>query len=377
MWVLLKESQELGAGEMQENTKNYRAMMGLLLSSCTLFIVFIFSLSAVSCAAQSINPDKPHHTNSGFRNPDLKDDHGFFDFLRWRWNRLWIDIPSGDSYDFPVAKNNPEFLRANQTQKTLTWIGHATMLFQIDGVNILTDPHFSERTSPVQWAGPKRVVPPGIALEDLPPIHIVFISHDHYDSLDKNSILNLYKREDGKNTRFIVPLGMKRWFASIGVPSAIEMDWWDEYQMDSLKIIATPMQHWGKRSPFSRNKHLWASWIVLSDDFRFYFGGDTGFSPHFKEAGEKFGPFDLALLPIGAYEPRWFMKNHHINPEEAVKAHKDLRARKSIAMHWGTFPLTDEPLDEPPRRLKAALKNEDLSDEDFLVLMHGETIILD
>jgi L-ascorbate metabolism protein UlaG (beta-lactamase superfamily) len=283
-----------------------------------------------------------------------------------------------ERYSFrPLAENDPEFLRANNTKKTLTWIGHATMLFQIDGVNILTDPHFSERTSPVQWAGPKRVVPPGIALEDLPPIHIVFISHDHYDSLDKNSILNLYKREDGKNTRFIVPLGMKTWFASIGVPSAIEMDWWDEYQMDSLKIIATPMQHWGKRSPFSRNEHLWASWIVMSRDFRFYFGGDTGYAAHFEETGNRYGPFDLALLPIGAYEPRWFMKNHHINPEEAVKAHKDLRARKSVAMHWGTFPLTDEPLDEPPRRLKAALTNQDLSDEDFLVLMHGETIILD
>jgi L-ascorbate metabolism protein UlaG (beta-lactamase superfamily) len=251
------------------------------------------------------------------------------------------------------------------------------MLLQIDGVNILTDPHFSERSSPVQWAGPKRVVRPGMSIHDLPPIHIVVISHDHYDSLDKQSILNLYHREDGKNTRFFVPLGMKKWFESIGVPSAIEMDWWDIYQMDSLKIIATPMQHWGKRSPFSRNQHLWASWIVMSKEFRLYFGGDTGYSPHFQEAGVKFGPFDLALLPIGAYEPRWFMKNHHINPEEAVQAHMDLKSKKSIAMHWGTFILTDEPLDEPPRRLKAAIKNEELSDEEFLVLQHGETIVLE
>ncbi len=349
----------------------------ILLPFCTAFIFVIFSLSTASCTAQSINPDKPHHTKNGFRNHDLKEDHGFFDFLRWRWNRLWQDIPSGDSYDFPMAKNDPEFLKANNTKKTLTWIGHATMLFQIDGVNILTDPHFSDRSSPVQWAGPKRVVPPGISIEDLPPIHIVFISHDHYDSLDKQSILNLYHREEGKNTRFFVPLGMKTWFESIGVNSAIEMDWWDTYQIDSLKIIATPMQHWGKRSPFSRNEHLWASWIVMSRDFRFYFGGDTGYAAHFEETGNRYGPFDLALLPIGAYEPRWFMKNHHINPEEAVKAHIDLRARKSVGMHWGTFPLTDEPLDEPPRRLKAALKNEELSDEDFLVLQHGETIILD
>ena len=361
------------AGEMQNIIK----LKDIILPFCTVLILVVLSLSPAGCAAQNINPDKPHHTNNGFINPDLKEDHGFFDFLRWRWNRLWMDIPSADSYDFPVAKNDPEFLRVNQTQKTLTWIGHATMLFQIDGKNILTDPHFSKRSSPVQWAGPKRVVPPGISIEDLPPIHIVFISHDHYDSLDTQSIIDLYHREDGTDTRFFVPLGMKKWFKNLGVNSAIEMDWWDNYQMDSLNIIATPMQHWGKRSPFSRNEHLWASWIVMSKDFRFFFGGDTGYSPHFRETGERYGPFDLALLPIGAYEPRWFMKNHHINPEEAVQAHLDLRSRKSVAMHWGTFMLTDEPLDEPPRRLKEAMKNEGLSDEDFLVLQHGQTIVLE
>ena len=349
----------------------------MLLPFCSVFILVVLSLSSASCAAQNINPDKPHHTENGFRNPDLKDDHGFFDFLRWRWQRLWKDIPGADAYDFPMAKNDPEFLRANNTKKTLTWIGHATLLLQIDGVNILTDPHFSKRSSPVQWAGPERVVPPGISIEDLPPVHIVVISHDHYDSLDKQTILNLYYREDGKNTVFFVPLGMKKWFDSIGIDSAIDMDWWETYTMNSLKIIATPMQHWGKRSPFSRNEHLWASWIIMSDDFRFYFGGDTGYSSHFEETGNRYVPFDLSALPIGAYEPRWFMKNHHINPEEAVQAHKNLRSKKSIAMHWGTFMLTDEPLDEPPQRLKAAVTNEGLPDEDFLILKHGETIMLE
>jgi len=362
---------------MQKFTKYRRGLKNLVLPVLTAFMIIFFSLSASSCAAQNIAPDKPHHTSSGFRNPHMKENPRFFQFLRWRWQRLWKNIPSADSYDFPVARNDPEYLKANGTKKTLTWIGHATMLFQIDGVNILTDPHFSERSSPVQWAGPKRVVPPGISLEDLPSIHIVFISHDHYDSLDKQTILNLYNRKNGTNTRFFVPLGMKKWFDTLGVPGAIEMDWWEEYELDSLKISATPMQHWGKRSLFSRNTHLWASWVVMSKDYRFYFGGDTGYSTHFGETGNRYGPFDLALLPIGAYEPRWFMKNHHINPEEAVKAHKQLRARKSVAIHWGTFILTDEPLDEPPRRLKAAMKHEGLSDEDFLVLQHGETIILD
>jgi len=362
---------------LSQHRNHYRVLRNVLLPVWTALMINIFSMSTASCAAQSINPDKPHHTGNGFRNLHLKEDHGFFEFLRWQWERFWKDIPSADSYDFPVAKNDPEFLRANRTRKTLTWIGHATMLLQVGRLNILTDPQFSTYASPVQWAGPKRVVRPGISLEDLPTIHIVIISHDHYDSLDKGSILNLYHREEGNNTRFFVPLGMKKWFENIGVHTSIEMDWWDEYEIDSLKIIATPMQHWGKRSPFSRNNHLWASWVIMSDDFRFYFGGDTGYSPHFKETGSRYGPFDLAALPIGAYEPRWFMKNHHINPEEAVQAHMDVRAKKSIAIHWGTFVLTDEPLDEPPVRLKKAMVEKGIPEDKFLVLKHGETIVFE
>lgn len=362
---------------MHERAHNHTAVRAVPLPVWTAFMFSLFFLSAASCSAQGIKPDKPHHTGNRFRNPYQNEDHGFFRFLRWQWERIWKEIPSSDAYDFPLASNDPEFLRNNHARKTLTWIGHATILLQVEGINILTDPHFSTHASPVQWAGPKRVVRPGISLEDLPPIHIVIISHDHYDSLDRGSILNLAHRGGGEQTRFFVPLGMKTWFESIGVPTAVEMDWWDEYQIESLKIVATPMQHWSKRSPFSRNNHLWASWIIMSGDFRFYFGGDTGYSPHFQETGDRYGPFDLAALPIGAYEPRWFMKNHHINPEEAVQAHSDLRARKSVAMHWGTFILTDEPLDEPPRRLKSAMNREGLSDEDFLVLKHGETIMLD
>jgi len=245
------------------------------------------------------------------------------------------------------------------------------------GKNILTDPQFSGRASPVQWAGPKRVVPPGIDLGDLPHIDIVIISHDHYDSLDTDTVRKLYSRAGGDKTMFFVPLGLREWFQKLGINNVIEMDWWDEQELDGLRIIATPMQHWGKRSPFSRNEHLWASWVIIADDFRFYFGGDTGYSPHFKETGEKFGPFDLAALPIGAYEPRWFMRNHHINPEEAAQAHTDLRSKKAVAMHWGTFMLTDEPLDEPPVRLKKAMEERGIPEKEFLVLQHGETIVLD
>jgi L-ascorbate metabolism protein UlaG (beta-lactamase superfamily) len=334
-------------------------------------------LFSSSCAAQIPDTAGTRSPDTDFQNTYLDEDHTFFDFLKWRWERLGKEIPPPESYSFPLAENDPSFLKSNREKTTLTWIGHATVLFQIQGKNILTDPHFSERASPVQWAGPRRVVPPGIDLKDLPHIDFVIISHDHYDSLDTQTMKQLYNRERGDETAFLVPLGLKRWFQRLGIHNVIERNWWEGYETEGLKIIATPMQHWGKRSPFSRNEHLWASWVVMSEDFHFYFGGDTGYSPHFREIGQKYGPFDLSMIPIGAYEPRWFMKNHHINPEEAVQAHIDLGSMQSVAIHWGTFMLTDEPLDEPPVRLGEALAQQGISPEGFRVLQHGETIILD
>jgi N-acyl-phosphatidylethanolamine-hydrolysing phospholipase D len=170
---------------------------------------------------------------------------------------------------------------------------------------------------------------------------------------------------------------LKKWFAIRGVDQVIEMDWWDRQRDGNLEIIAVPVQHWSKRSIFSRNKTLWAGWVINADAFRFIFVGDTGYTPHFKEIGEKLGPFDLAAIPIGAYEPRWFMARHHVNPAESVQIHKDIGSKKSVAIHWGTFILTDEPLDDPPKKLAAALQENQIPAEDFLVLKHGQTITLD
>lgn len=334
-------------------------------------------MTALNCAAQTPSADKPHHTSGGFRNVHVYEENGFADFLKWRRERAKLEIPGPESYHFPLAKNDPGFLKQNRDKNTVTWIGHATLLLQVAGYNILTDPHFSKRTSPVQWAGPERVAPPGLALEDLPPIDIVVISHDHYDSLDEQTIKKLRQRPGGEKTRFYIPLGLKNWFAIRGVDQVIEMDWWDRQRDGDLEIIAVPVQHWSKRSLFSRNKTLWAGWVISAKDFRFIFVGDTGYAPHFKEIGEKLGPFDLAAIPIGAYEPRWFMKSHHVNPEEAVQIHKELRTQKSVAIHWGTFILTDEPLDEPPKRLASALQQNQISQEDFLVPQHGQTLLLD
>lgn len=334
-------------------------------------------MTALNCAAQTPSTDKPHHTSGGFRNIPVVGENDFGDFLRWRRERAKMDIPGPESYHFPLAENDPNFLSHNRDQKTVTWIGHATLLVQIGGYNILSDPHFSERASPVQWAGPQRVAPLGLALEDLPPIDLVVISHDHYDSLDEQTIKKLRQRPGGEKTRFYVPLGLKDWFAIRGVDQVVEMDWWDRQRDGDLEIIAVPVQHWSKRSIFSRNKTLWAGWVINAPAFRFIFVGDSGYTPHFKEIGEKLGPFDLAAIPIGAYEPRWFMKNHHVNPEEAVQIHTDLHSKKSVAIHWGTFILTDEPLDEPPKRLASALQESQIPQDDFFVPQHGQTIIMD
>ena len=340
-------------------------------------VIGLICVSAMSCAAQAPSAEKPHHTQNGFRNVHAYEEHDFWDFLKWRRERANKEIPGPESYHFPLAQNDPNFLNHNRDKKTLTWIGHATVLLQIGGYNILTDPHFSRRASPVQWAGPQRVAPLGLAFENLPPIDIVVISHDHYDSLDEPTIKKLRRRPGGEKTRFYVPLGLKKWFTRRGVEQVIEMDWWDRSQNGRLEIIAIPVQHWSKRSLFSRNKTLWAGWVIKADDFRFIFVGDTGYTPDFKAIGKKLGPFDLAAIPIGAYEPRWFMARHHVNPEESVQIHKDIGSKKSVAIHWGTFILTDEPLDEPPEKLAVALQQNQISPEDFLVLKHGETIILD
>ena len=177
-------------------------------------------------------------------------------------------------------------------------------------------------------------------------------------------------------TTFFVPLGLKNWFQDLGIHRVIELDWWDQYEEGGLKIVAVPVQHWSKRSFFSRNKTLWAGWVIQVAGFRFLFVGDTGYSAHFKETGDRLGPFDLCSIPIGAYEPRWFMRHHHINPEESVQVHLDVKCEKSVAIHWGTFILTDEPLDEPPAKLEEAKRQKGVPEGEFIVLEHGETIIL-
>ena len=327
-----------------------------------------------SCQVSAQIPGKPsHHTTEGFQNTDPIKLRSLWEVAKWRWDVLWYGIPErhNPGPNFPVAENDPAFLRANQQEATLTWIGHAGFLLQVGGVNLLTDPQFSERASPFSWVGPKRLVRPGLRMEDLPPIHAVLISHNHYDHLDVETVRALARRPE--NPRFFVPLGLKEWFADLDIENVVEMDWWEETEFRGLQIVNVEARHFSRRGPFDAMKTLWSGWAVLHPTLRFYHAGDTGYGAFFKEIKRRVGPLDLVALPIGAYEPRWFMQEVHLNPAEAVQAYQDLGARFAVGMHWGTFDLTDELPETPPKALRQALARSNISPDQFFVLQHGET----
>lgn len=274
------------------------------------------------------------------------------------------------SAHFSLEENDGSFLRANRTEATVTWVGHSTLLIQLDGLNILTDPHWSDRASPISFAGPKRVTPPGIRFEDLPPIDLVLISHNHYDHLDTATIKRLGAIH---HPLFLVPLGLKAWFSSLGIMEVEELDWWDSRNIRGLTFTCLPAQHFSGRTLWDRNDTLWSSWAVIGHEKRLFFAGDTGYYDAFKEIGDRLGPFDLAAIAIGAYMPRAIMKMTHTTPEEALKLFGDLKGERFLGIHWGTFDLTEEPIEEPPHRLAAEAKRLGLDPERVWVFKHGET----
>jgi len=313
-----------------------------------------------------------HHRAHGFANESSAFARpGFWSLQAFRARRVWASVAGRPAPPtFPRVANDGRALRENGSRSTVTWIGHATLLLQLDGLNVLTDPQFSERASPFGFAGPRRLMPPGVAFEDLPPIHVVVISHDHYDHLDRVSVQRLAAAH---RPRFLVPLGFKAWFESIGVSGAEELDWWDSRKVGGVTFTATPVQHWSSRTPFDMNRRLWVGWAIAGRDRRAFFAGDTGYYDGFRRIGERLGPFDLALVSIGAYTPPSIMAHTHTTPEESLRIFTDVAARSFVAMHWGTFDLAEEPIDEPPRRLLAAARRQGLPDGRIWVLAHGET----
>lgn len=252
----------------------------------------------------------------------------------------------------------------------VTFINHATVLLQLDGLNILTDPVWATRVSPFSWMGPKRHKPPGLAMADLPPIDFVIVSHNHYDHMDTFSLAQL---ATVYNPRTVVTLGNRDFLEPLGVPVAAELDWWQSIDLgNDVRLHCVPAQHFSARGLCDRSTTLWAGYVVESRAGNVYFAADTGWGPHFEEIGRRLGPFRLAMLPIGAFRPRWFMSSVHIGPEEAVTAHKIVRSAVTVPIHHSTFHLGDDGEDEPVEVLMAALEKEQNPKPEFWVMANGE-----
>ena len=306
-----------------------------------------------------------HFNGKKFFNPSLRKARGLRDIpklvgeeRRGQWFRVT---------DVPRVIPEPEQL---DSSTRIYFINHSTFLIQRNGINILTDPIFSRRASPVSFAGPARVRPPGIAFEDLPPIDLVLLSHNHYDHLDISSVKKLRKKFD---PHFVVPLGVGRYLRRRGIRKVTELDWWDvTHPVDGIEVVATPAQHFSGRGMFDRDRTLWCGYVLRIDGEQLYFAGDSGYSEElFTEIGKRFKGFDCALIPIGAYKPRWFMAPIHCSPAEAVQIHRDVQSRLSIACHYGTFPMAMEGMHDPPADLRDALQAEGLEADAFRILEEG------
>ncbi|MFC4700715.1 MBL fold metallo-hydrolase [Glaciecola siphonariae] len=339
-----------------------------------------------SCATSSVAPqtkNKSHHVQDGFRNLYIEDsEKNFFDFLKMRFlgEEEWADHAKFAS-DVPVQDVNIAALRNPPEAMQVTWLGHAMFLIQYQGQTILTDPIFTDRASPIPFAGPKRYVRHAMDYAQLPNIDAVLISHNHYDHLDTETLerLSIKSKAQSAAIRFYVPLGLKPLLSDSGVPEQDiqEMDWWDTSQTQVLKVHALPSQHWSARGTTDRRETLWASWAVEINGRTIWFAGDTGYNDvQFKQIGQYLNAVDLALIPIGAYEPRWFMQQYHVNPSEALQIHKDINSKFSVGMHWGTFPLTAEMPLAPVNELKAQRQRARVSPDAFDVMAIGETRIL-
>ena len=320
---------------------------------CILIIFFVFNSSVVLSDYENTN-GKPIEKS-------------FQDLLKWATDDIETKI------DYIEISNDWESLDFEEDDNYGVWVGHSTFLIKKNGITILTDPVFSDRASPFKNIGPKRLIPPAIPLKKLPEIDFITISHNHYDHLDIRSLKDLYSLNS--NTIFLVPAGDKKLLERQKIENVYEYEWWEGYLSDELKITFTPVQHWSKRGLFDRNKSLWGGWFFEFNDFSIFHAGDTGYSEDFKSTRIKLGSPKYAFIPIGAYDPEWFMAESHVNPEDAVQIMLDLGAENSFGMHWATFKLTDEDTLEPRERLDAEVKNKKINS--FIAPIPGSIINLD
>ena len=325
----------------------------------------------------SIKRDPSGYFNNPFPEFKLMSPIDLFKFFRSKDD---TNLPSQESkinQTLPFKRNFDDV--DSKSQNTVTWIGHASCLLKISGIYVLTDPIFSQYCSAIQNISSKfkRFRQPGLSLEEMDKVDAVVISHDHYDHLDRNSVIDINKRFP--SSQWFVPLGLKSWFEGRGIRSESihEMNWWEEkshtFQKGELTFTCLPAQHWSTRSGIFKNYSLWCGWRVMSSERNVYFAGDTGYNDRiFRQIGNHCGPFDLSLIPIGAYEPREFLKCQHVNPEEAVKVHDEVNSKLSLGIHWGTFKLGKEHYLAPPKDLKAALEAANIDEAKFVTFQHGE-----
>ena len=321
-----------------------------------------------------------HRPTGGFRNPWASAQlHGFRDFLKWSLVERRRNPRRPDPDPSTFTRADPAFVvpRADPDQFTLTWVGHTSFLIQIGGLNVLLDPVWSRRASPVQFAGPKRRVPPAVEFDRLPSIDVILLSHDHYDHLDAGTVSRVAERYPA--AVWFAPLGVGKFLRERGAREVVERDWWQDSTVGNLRISCVPAQHFSGRTLGRRNQTLWCGWVIRSPSHSVFFAGDTALHPEFGAIGQRYGPFEVALLPIGAYEPRWFMGAVHMNPEDCIEAMRQLRAAQQgqrlimAATHWGTFKLTDEPMDEPPAKMRALWQAGEFDARELWIMKHGET----
>ena len=340
-----------------------------VIRSFAVVLLVVLSIALVGPDVRAGSPSGvatlPHHVGTKFQNPWAEYSYSMSERARYLLTGKPLPKPTKG---LVAVKNDGQRLRDTR-DSLVTWIGHATLLVQMDGVNILTDPHYGQTASPVSFAGPRRLVPPGVRFEDLPRIDAVLISHDHWDHLDLPTVLRLAREH---HPRFFVPLGLKAWLEARGVRDVVEMDWWDRQTFRGLSFVCTPVQHSSGRWLHDQNERLWSSWVVQSQTRRMLFLGDTGYTPGLGEI-RRLGPFDLVMMPVGGYSA--FHRHHpnHVNPEEAVRLFEEVGGRLMVPMHWGTFDMNREPLEEPPRRAMAEAQRRGMDDQ-IAILHPGQTI---
>ena len=342
--------------------------MVLIFSLLGISIFGVILISYLISAPRYVGEKMDNFDGSKFINRSGYVEKGIVELIKWRLSRdtsPWSELSEAD---VEYGKRPAE--RVDDSTQVITYVNHSTFLIQTNGLNILMDPVWSNRVSPFSFAGPKRMRPPGIKFEDLPHIDYVMISHNHYDHLDIHTVKKI---EALHSPTFIVPLGVDLYLKEKGIKKTIALNWWEGTPLsESVTVDAVEAQHFSSRGMFDRDKTLWVGFVIQSPTGNIYFAGDTGYNNFFIEIGKRYAPIKTAIIPIGAYVPRWFMGSVHVEPAQAIQIHHDVKAELSIGMHFGTFPLADDAQEQPLHDLQSAMNG-----ENFIVIGEGASVVIE